>query len=456
MRRLIRGWIALGLGALLLALAAGSAGAASFGFSEPTGACVQWGTPYCTQWSSGIGSLATNSAFHTLVKRLPLRYARLNAPYNLISDYSPSTRRCQPSAPYARGGDDGYGYQWPGAGWQVLRSELAVARANGMTPLVTITDGRQLGSAKTRDPKWPIPVYWNGRGYTRTVAGEGYRCGISALVKAVRNEQQTAHAQPAEWETFNEPDARTSYNGRLRGACGGATSSCRGKYRVLCAPTVGVQCGPLEAAWLYTELARQIKSANAGGKVAALAVTRPGSYTNGYLHELIDVLRVRPAVLSFHDYIDPTSNGAGLAHAFAMGIEKRWGGRFELWITESGIYLSEWAKLPPTGGSSGVHGCQFGTNHDRNLQGLGRCVDGNARAQSAGAGDFKNHLAQNGSYRNARITQLFWYEFRALPPTQSGRVQWDSGLLDAEGIPRASYCVLAGTTGCKGNPFRNK
>ncbi len=448
--------MALALSALLLAVAAGSAGAASFGFSEPTGACSQWGQPFCTQWDSGIGFLASTPTFRTLVKRLPLRYARLNAPYNLIADYNPSTRRCQPSAPYAVGGDDGHGYMAPGAGWQILRSELAVARANGMTPLVAIIDGRELGSPNTRDPKWPIPMYWNGHGYSRTVAGEGYRCGISALIKAVRTEQQSAGAPPAEWETFNEPDARRSYNGRLNGACGTASSSCRGRYRALCASSVGNQCGPLEAAWLYVELTHQLTAAHVGGKVAAMAATRPGTWTNGYLHALIDYLRVRPAVLSFHDYIDPTSNGAGLAHNFAMSLEKRWGGRFELWITESGVYLSEWAKLPPTGGSSRAHGCEFGTNHDRHLQGLGRCVDGNARAQAAGANDFKNHLAQDGSYRNARITELFWYEFRALRPTPSGRVQWDSGLLDASGTPRASYCVLTRTTGCKGNPFRNK
>jgi hypothetical protein len=456
MRRLIRGCIALALSALLLAMAAGAAGAVSFGFSEPTGACSEWGTPFCSQWMSGIGSLTAEPAFRTLVKRLPLRYARLNAPYNLLADYNPSTRRCQPSAPFARGGDDGHGYLAPGEGWQILRSELAVARANGMVPLVTITDGRALGSPKTRDPKWPIPMYWNGRSYSRTVAGEGYRCGLSALIKAITDEQRSAGARPADWETFNEPDARSSYNGRLKGACGGASSSCRGHYRALCAPSVRVQCGPLEAAWLYVELSRQLKSAGAGGRVAAMAVTRPGIYTNGYLHELIDVLHARPAVLSFHDYIDPTSNGASIAHHFAVSLEKRWGGRFELWITESGVYLSEWADLPLSGGSSRAHGCQFGTNHDRHLHGLGRCVDGNARAQTAGASDFKYHLAHDGSYRSAQITELFWYEFRALPPTTSGRVQWDSGLLDASGVPRTSYCVLAGATGCKGNPFRNK
>lgn len=475
MRRLIRGYLALAVSALALTVgaalaaagaapaAAGAAPAAAaprqavnFGFAEPTGSCTLWSATFCTRWSSGIGALTVNPMFRTLARRLPLRYVRLNAPYNLLADYNPSTRRCQPSAPYARGGDDGHGYLPPAGGWTILSSELAVARTAGLTPLITIADGRELGPARTRDPKWPIPMYWTGRGYSRTVAGEGFRCGIAALVKAVRDAQRSAGARPVDWETFNEPDARLSYNGQLANACGGARSSCRGRYPRLCAPTVGIQCGPLEAAWLFVELSHQLAAAGAGGKLAAMDTTRPGIYADGYLHELIDVLHTRPAVVSFHDYIDPTSNGASIAHSFADDLERRWGGPFELWITESGIYLSEWADLPATGGSSRAHGCQFGTNHARGLQGLGRCVNGNARAQAAGAADFKNDLARNGSSGQARITELFWYEFKALPRTSRGRLQWDSGLFDTKGVPRTSYCVLTGTTGCKGNPFRDK
>jgi hypothetical protein len=416
-----------------------------------------WGKPFCTEWATGIGSLTTNHAFTLLAKRMPLRYVRLNAAYNLLSDYNASTKRCQQSGPYTHGGDDGHGFRTPADGWNILRSELQVARAEGLTPLITITDGIEISKpANGRDPKWPIPVYWDGHHYRQTVAGQTFKCGVTALVKAVQNEQRAGHGRTADWETFNEPDARKSYNGTLKGACNSSNSQCRARYTKLCAPVVKNQCGPLEAANLYVELSRDVQAAHVGGKVAALAVTRPGTYVNGYLYELITYLRVRPGVLSFHDYIDPTSNGADLSHGFATSLEKKYGGNFELWITESGIYLSEFAKLPATGGSNKAHGCQYGTSHSRGLQGLGRCVNGNAKSQAAGADDFKNRLAQSGSYRNAKITELFWYEFQALPPTIAGRVQWDSGLVDTHGVPRTSYCVLTRTTGCKGNPNRNK
>jgi hypothetical protein len=457
MRTLIRGYIALAMSALMLAVAAGPAGAVNFGWSEPTGACTAWGPTFCTQWATGIGNLTTNSAFTTLVKHLPVRYVRLNAAYNLLSDYNASTDRCQASGPYTKGGDDGHGFRPTAYGWNILRSELQVARTEGLTPLITIVDGFQIPKpANARDPIWPIPMYWDGHHYKLTTAGQSYRCGVQALIEAVDNEQRAGHGRTADWETFNEPDARKSYNGTLTGACNSSSSQCRDRYTTLCAPVVKNQCGPLEAANLYVELSRDVKAAHAGGKVAALAVTRPGTYAYGYLQELVNYLRVRPGVLSYHDYIDPTSNGADLSHGFSMYLQKTYGGKFEIWITESGIYLSEFAKLPATGGSNEAHGCQYGTNHMRGLTGLGRCIDGNAKAQATGATDFKSHLATNGSYKNVKITELFWYEFRALPPSPTGRVQWDSGLVDANNVPRSSYCVLTGTTGCKGNPNRNK
>jgi hypothetical protein len=457
MRTLIRGYTALAMSVLTLSVAAAPAGAVNFGFSEPTGACAVWGKPFCTQWATGIGSLNTDAHFRTLVTRLPIRYVRLNAAYNLLSDYNASTHRCQPSGPYTRGGDDGHGYRGPADGWNVLRSELQVARVDGLAPLITIVDGVELPKpANASDPKSPIPMYWDGHDYRQTIAGQSYKCGVTALVKAVVNEQRAGHGRAVDWEAFDEPDARTAYNGTLKGACKSGSSPCRARYTTLCAPVVKSECGPLEAANLYVELSRDLKAAHAGGKVAALTVTHPGSYASDYVQELIKYLRVRPGVLSFHDYIDPTSNGADLSHSLAVSLEKKYGGKFELWITESGIYLSEFAKLPASGGSNQRRGCQFGTNHAHGLTGLGRCVDGNAKAQAAGADDFKNRLAANGSYRNAKITELFWYEFQALRPTKSGGVRWDSGLVDINGVPRASYCVLTRSTGCTGNPNRNK
>lgn len=445
------------LSALMLVLGSAGAGAVGFGLSEPTGVCAEWMGSECAAWSGGVGALWTMPSFHILKRRLPLRYFKLSAAYNLLADYDPGTHRCEASTPYRLGGEDGHGYWAPGEGWKILSAELRVVHEAGLSPLVTITDGLALKArGANRDPPWPIPVHWTGRRYDLTLAGLDYRCGVSQLVARVAAEEKALHAPVAQWETLDEPDARKAYNGSLNGACTSGNSSCAGRYRALCAPAVGTRCGPLEAAWLYMELLHQVRVQHVGGKVAALAVTNPGPYAYSYLLELISTLRTRPAVISFHDYIDPTADGTSLAHSFATRLSREWGGRFELWITESGVYLSETVALPPSGGSSSAHGCEFGPANARGLRGLGRCVDGNARAQAAGAADFKFRLAQLGGNGAVRITELFWFQYQALPPTPTRPIQWDSGLLDAHGTPRQSYCVLAGVTGCTGNPYRNR
>ena len=440
--------------ALIFGVCAAPASAVSFGFSEPT-TCATWSSDSCTGWSGGLGSYVNQPLFQTFKAKLPLRYTRFSVPYNVLADYDRQNRRCRPSAPYLYPTVDDHGYQSAGEGWNLLRSELALAHAQGLSVLVGISDGRVIRGAGS-DPMWPIPIYWDGKHYRPTAAGMDYSCGVSALVARVAAEQKALGAPPAQWEAFNEPDARRSYNGALRGACRGSGSSCGGSYRTLCGPRVGAECGPLQAAWLYTRVASTLRAQRIAGKVAAGTFSKAGSYANGYMRQLIRTLHTRPAVISFHDYIDPTANGTAVAHGFAVHMYREFGKRFELWITESGVNLGEPTRLPREGGSSSAHGCEFGTGHAPRLVGLGRCVDGNSRAQAAGAVSFKRRLAQLGSYRGVRITELFWYQFRALPATATRPVQWDSGLLDARGVPRASYCALVATTGCTGNPHRNR
>lgn len=440
--------------ALVLAPCPVAGNAASFGFSEPA-SCATWTGSLCTVWSGGLGSDATIPSFQALKTKLPLKFARFSVPYNVLADYDPRARRCRPSIPYAHPTVDDHGYQRAGEGWDTLRSQLVVAHAQGLSVLVSIADGRVIRGSDS-DAMWPIPIYWNGTRYSPTVAGMDYSCGVTALVGRVAGEQRALGAPPAQWEAFNEPDARRSYNGTLTGACRGTSNGCGASYGALCGPRVGAECGPLQAAWLYTTAISELRAQHIPGKVAAGTFTKAGSYADGYLHQLIGTLHTRPAVISFHDYIDPTANSTAVAHDFAVRLYRKFGKHFELWITESGVYLGEWAPLPPEGGSSRVHGCEFGTNRAQGLQGLGRCIDGNQRAQAAGAASFKHQLAQRGSYRGVRITELFWYQYRALAPTATRPVQWDSGLLDARGVPRISYCVLTDSTGCTGNPLRNR
>jgi hypothetical protein len=254
---------------------------------------------------------------------------------------------------------------------------------------------------------WPIPIYWDGKRYRPTVAGMDYSCGVAALIARVAAEQKALGAPPAQWEAFNEPDARRSYNGTLRAACRGPRNSCGASYPTLCGPRVGAECGPLQAAWLYTTVASALRAQRIPGKVAAGTFSKTGSYADAYMRQLIGTLHARPAVISFHDYVDPTANSTAVAHAFAVRLSKEFGKRFELWITESGVYLSEPTLLPREGGSSRSHGCEFGTSRQPGLVSLGRCIDGNSRAQAAGAASFKHRLAQLGSYGGVRITELF-------------------------------------------------
>jgi hypothetical protein len=440
--------------AVLLALLPGTGRAASFGFSEPA-SCATWTGTLCTAWSGGLGSDAKLASFQTLKAKLPLKYARFSVPYNAVADYDQRARRCRPSLPFSSPTVDDHGYERAAEEWNLLRSELVLAHGQGLAVMVSITDGRVVHGAES-DALWPIPIYWDGKRYRATVAGMDYRCGVAALVARVASEQRALGAPPAQWEAFNEPDARRSYNGTLQGACRGTHNGCKGSYRALCAPRVRAQCGPLQAASLYAAFVTSMRVSRIAGKVAAGTFTRAGAYAVGYLHQLLGTLHTRPAVISFHDYIDPTADSTALAHDFAVRLYRNFGKRFELWITESGVYLGEWAPLPRAGGSSRAHGCEFGTNRAPGLQGLGRCINGNERAQAAGAANFKYHLAQRGSYRGVRITELFWYQYRALAPSASRPVQWDSGLLDAGGVPRASYCVLTGNTRCTGNPNRNR
>lgn len=439
---------------LILAVCAAPASAVSFGFSEPA-SCATWTGSLCTGWGGGLGSYANEPLFKTLKAKLPLRLTRFSVPYNVLADYDRRGRRCRPSIPYTHPSVDGHGYQRAGEGWDLLRSELVLAHAQGLSAMVSITDGRVVGGAES-DAMWPIPIYWDGKRYRPTAAGMSYGCGVAALVARVAAEQKALGAPPVQWEAFNEPDARRSYNGTLRGACGGTRNSCAGSYRTLCGPRVGAECGPLQAAWLYTRVAAALRAQRVPGKVAAGTFSKVGSYADAYMRQLNGTLRARPAVISFHDYVDPTANSTAVAHNFAVRLSRQFGKRFELWITESGVYLGEYAPLPQAGGSSRSHGCEFGISDAPGLVGLGRCIEGNSRAQAAGAVSFKHRLAQLGSYRGVRITELFWYQFQALPATATRPVQWDSGLLDAQGVPRASYCAIVARAGCAGNPHRNR
>ena len=161
-----------------------------------------------------------------------------------------------------------------------------------------------------------------------------------------------------------------------------------------------------------------------------------------YLEQYISTLAAAlpgssfPGSWAVHDYSDVTRAylGASLTdlEAFDRALGSDTGGRAkDLWITEAGMLLNSRTKL----GSCPANGTDpAGT--------VGACINGNAAAQRADIAAFFS-LPQAGV--SVPITHLFWYEWQ-------GGIDWDSGLVDAAGLPRSAWCAFFGSGNCTGSP----
>jgi len=224
-------------------------------------------------------------------------------------------------------------------------------------------------------------------------------------------------------------------------------------------------CGPLEAAGLW-ELAAQAATSNGWGtdKIAAMTLSQAGRpWGKSYVQQL-NVLysgyfkNVYPAAWAVHDYDDPTAGGVGDLLAFERMLSLNSKKAAKVWVTESGNWLWDTDQTdqnvptkPPCKGDKEPGGTPDPSPDQSHV--LACLIDNQPTKQRAGATAWKR-LDQVGSGR-AMTTEVYWFEFKPIDgyDLNTERGGWDSGLLDQNGKPRASFCALVSGAGpCNGNP----
>lgn len=361
-------------------------------------------------------SLTSASSTHRL------SYIRLFVSIDAVAQFNGSTTSsgCRPSRVLQESWYDTAGrLHSAGESLQDLMAGLVQAHADGLTPVVSITGYAVPSSRPSFDAPAPDPTtpagYWD------------YRCGVQGILGAIS--RLPADQQPHVWEPFNEPDTIALYRSPEDTAGG-------------CAVTAdGVASGAAKAACDYV-LADQLIHQFAGHQDDTLLAGVFARMTPTYLEQYISTLNTAlpasafPASWAVHDYTGVTRGYLGRSLAQLEVFDRHLGtdtaGRArDLWITETGMLLNARAKL----GSCPVKGTDpAGT--------VGACINGNAVAQQADIAAFFS-LPQAGV--SVPITHLFWYEWE-------GEINWDSGLLDAAGVPRSAWCAFFGSGTCTGSP----
>lgn len=476
----------------------GMSGLTALGFAGcdvSTVPCPTSGHLGCPSGPAGVGDCLVGfyetgiNLFTELRNTLPLSYARFNVHYDDLDQWNGS--ECAPS--YA----DTSGTGAPD--FDQLVYDVQAAQADELTPVVVFTQGGGTSSYPTNKvPEYPDPGYGTSSSspYSAlTNAGYDYYCGVLGIMSAI-GESQIGSDPVTDWEAFNEPNGSTQsnsngggYNGALGatttyayGACGtaeynGLPNDCGGTTSPstnLCY-TANNDCGPTEAAELW-ELAQSVATgwfSSDNFTVAALTMSDAQNTTwlNGYAGPIVDFyigasgydfagLTQWPGTWAVHDYDDPSS-ATGLTgdiSAFTNALDNDFGTANDIWITETGVNLSDSTEDDQdryySGASSPWAGC---TNYEGDHwdpstgdQEFGGCTDAQPANQTTGADTFLN-LASHGNGNT--ITQVDWYMFQT-PNYQAGyNGTWDSGLVSAaqgnyvspDGAysePRESYCVL--------------
>jgi hypothetical protein len=308
-----------------------------------------------------------------------------------------------------------------GESLQDLMAGLEQAHADGLTPVISITgyavpSSRPSFAAPAPDPT-TLAGYWD------------YRCGVQGILSAIS--RLSADQQPHVWEAFNEPDTVAVYRDpETADATGG------------CAVTAtGGPSGATKAACDYIladQLIHQFAGHEGDTLLAGVFARMNPTYLQQYVSTLASALpgSVFPASWAVHDYSGVTRGyqGGSLAtlEAFDRQLATDTGGRAQdLWITETGMLLNSRTKL---GSCPGAGTDPAGT--------VGACINGNAAAQRK---DIAAFFALPRAGVSVPITHLFWYEWK-------GEINWDSGLLDAAGVPRSAWCAFFGSGTCTGSP----
>lgn len=353
-----------------------------------------------------------------------VRDVRLFVDYDAVQQWNGSTTA--PGCEYSHTIDAPYydiadGWHTPGQSINELVAGVIEARAEGLTPVVSIEGFNYSVATPPGDLPFPDPTttsgYWE------------YRCGLLGILGVLS--RLPAWEQPHDWEPLNEPEGFRIF----RSTDGQEASSCA-------VSATGQPNGPAKAACAEVIASHLIHgyADHAHDTVIAGTFKHPfASYLGAYVAQIRREMpgAAFPRTWSVHDYPEVTGAYAGgtpggeLA-SFDRALARDTRGRARsLWITEAGTVLTSQLR----GGDCPAIGVDpAGT--------LGACVNGSADRQTADADAFfaLPHVASA-----VPITHLFWYQFQ-------GAHQWDSGLIDGAGRPRAAYCVFYGQGTCSGSP----
>lgn len=406
----------------------GAACAVTFGIADAPGTfarCVGPGGPgTCpSNTLSGFFDVPVFRQLAAPVSRHQIRQVRLFVAYDAVEEFNGSSTDpgCTLSRVAQHSWSDGAGRTHAAAlSWDDLRAGLIAARRDGLTPVVAIVG---YGSPNAR-PGWdePAPDPTTPQGWWETY------CGVQGALNAVN--KLPAADRPHTWEAFNEPDAFAVFNGN-----GASTDeSCALRDASDVAGAARAACGYLLTRWEI-----QGFPDHSGDTVIAGTFTHPSV---SYLRPYAALLAAResrssfPTVWSVHDYSDVTRSYAAptaeqlLAFDRALGDDTG-GAAEQLWVTEAGTLLTSktaFGDCPAAGVDAA------GT--------LGACLNGDPARQALAAAAF---LGLPSAGVAVPVTHLFWYEWQ-------GTANWDSGLTDSTGAPRAAWCVLYGSGSCPGSP----
>jgi hypothetical protein len=347
---------------------------------------------------------------------------RLFVTYDAVQEWNGSTTA--PGCRYSRALDqswyDGAGrLHESGEALKDLIAGLVQAHAQGLTPVVAITG---YGSPEAK-PSWDEPApdpttagYWE------------YRCGVQGILGALS--QLPTDLQPHTWEAFNEPDGFRVF----RSLDGTQASGCP-------VAATGQPDGGAKAACLYPIAADTIHGFAGHDQDTVIAGTfiHPSvSYMNSYVAAMVKLEPgpAFPSTWSVHDYRDVSADYAGTdpteLAAFDTALASASGHLAkDLWITEAGVLLTDHQR-----------GSQCAAAGPDASGSIGACLQGQVANQTQAAHEF---FALPTVADAVPITHLFWYEWEAEP-------NWDSGLVDAAGAPRTSWCVFYGSGSCTGSP----
>jgi hypothetical protein len=459
----------------------GSTGTGSRSQTSTSGARTHAQTPISYGISQDYLGV-TDSAAETFASRVlgSTGHVRLFLPYDARGYWNGSA--CASSPDYTQGASD----------WDALELELELAQAQAQHLQVEIVfaTGSDVGDV----PVFPDPAIPD--------QAEDYTCGVRmALQSIARFAAAQRLPMPTQYEAWNEPNL-DSYGRRAADPCPSPATDVASRGS-----------GPWQAAMLWYIAQTTANQLHRAGTVpslsfAALTVSAPqllpfiddgrtgftdtdGTVYDGYYQQLYAIVHCKPgyggctdltdnpvampAIWAVHDYADVTGDGTGDLALFEQTLAKlndRYdGGRgARIWITEAGIDMT--SPMSSDVNHPGGVSCSPSAA-DARINSFGCLVDGDPQGQAAGAAIWQTLPLLHAATRSGQVavTQLYWYQFQlgsltcsatspcSLSQSESVDVDvpalhaWDSALVDAQGQPRTSFCVITGLplSQCRGH-----